>query len=724
MAINLFTAITTVMILACVNVSDGAKRSLQIPDITKLHISSKVQFRYAATTIESHVNNYNARASEVTFRVTLPQPAFISRFSMLIDNVTYPGHVHEKEAATKQYEKAKDKGQSAGIIKQKPRDTNVFVVSVNVAAKGDVDFTLVYEELLTRKFGQYEQVINVDPGQIVSDLLVSVTIDESRPLTTVFAPPIKSGNEVAVVDKGAKNHLAKIERISESKAVITFAPTKSDQKEMGASGMSGQFSVKYDVDHVSEGGEIQVVDGYFVHFFAPDNLPHLNKHVYFVLDVSGSMSGRKIEQMREAMLLILDDLKEGDIFTLMKFSTNPEVWQHAGKETHGVTPNKIEAAKRFIKTLKPTGGTNIYESLKKALYDMDSNEVSNSIESNPQAFYRANVIVFLTDGQPTEGSITDTGRLVSTISDQNAGKSVVLYSLGFGNDVDFEFLQQLSIANGGFARKIYESSDATLQLVDFYKEISSPLLANVDFIYLDGQIQSDSLTKTSFNIFYEGTEIIIAGRLLDSLSPPYLISSTINGTKAEGELNWFCGTDIERPEPEPQPSTEPSSYLERLWAYLTIQQRLEKKKAIKATSVSEEVASEATKAVDAEVLQMALKYEFVTPLTAMVVTKPELDTLGGRDLNGTAAVDVIDADSNEASMDYIYDASMHYMQNSQRPSSKFNALSTQFSSADYDMDYDDYAYPMGGHTNAGFLISKGKALSAFFVFLHFYVSFL
>ena len=80
------------------------------------------------TTIESHVNNYNARASEVTFRVTLPQPAFISRFSMLIDNVTYPGHVHEKEAATKQYEKAKDKGQSAGIIRQKPRDTNVFVV--------------------------------------------------------------------------------------------------------------------------------------------------------------------------------------------------------------------------------------------------------------------------------------------------------------------------------------------------------------------------------------------------------------------------------------------------------------------------------------------------------------------------------------------------------------------------------------------------------------------
>ena len=57
--------------------------------------------------------------------------------------------------------------------------------------------------------------------------------------------------------------------------------------------MSGQFSVCYDVDHAIGGGEIQVVDGYFVHFFAPNNLPHLFKHVYFVLDVSGSMYGKR-----------------------------------------------------------------------------------------------------------------------------------------------------------------------------------------------------------------------------------------------------------------------------------------------------------------------------------------------------------------------------------------------------------------------------------------------
>ena len=91
------------------------------------------------------MNNYNARASEIVFRVTLPRAAFISRFAMVIDNVTYPGEVKEKAEATKQYEKAKTEGQSAGIIKQKPRDTNVFAVRDCACAYGSVLVASWYE---------------------------------------------------------------------------------------------------------------------------------------------------------------------------------------------------------------------------------------------------------------------------------------------------------------------------------------------------------------------------------------------------------------------------------------------------------------------------------------------------------------------------------------------------------------------------------------------------
>lgn len=40
----------------------------------------------------------------------------------------------------------------------------------------------------------------------------------------------------------------------------------------------------------------QIVNGYFVHFFAPDNLPQMPKNVVFVVDRSGSMEGEKMKQ--------------------------------------------------------------------------------------------------------------------------------------------------------------------------------------------------------------------------------------------------------------------------------------------------------------------------------------------------------------------------------------------------------------------------------------------
>lgn len=42
----------------------------------------------------------------------------------------------------------------------------------------------------------------------------------------------------------------------------------------------------------------QVHDGYFVHYFAPRGLPVVPKDVIFVIDISGSMIGTKIKQVK------------------------------------------------------------------------------------------------------------------------------------------------------------------------------------------------------------------------------------------------------------------------------------------------------------------------------------------------------------------------------------------------------------------------------------------
>jgi hypothetical protein len=76
---------------------------------------------------------------------------------------------------------------------------------------------------------------------------------------------------------------------------------------------------------------------------------------------------------------------------------------------------------------------------------------------------------------------------MSNVKQANTGNSSI-FSLALGDGADFPFLKKLSLRNSGFARKIYEASDTALQLTDFYRQVASPLLANVTFSYQPDQV--------------------------------------------------------------------------------------------------------------------------------------------------------------------------------------------------------------------------------------------
>lgn len=54
------------------------------------------------------------------------------------------------------------------------RNSNRFTVSVNVESQAKAAFYLTYEELLKRKQGRYELIVNIHPGQPIDDLSVRV----------------------------------------------------------------------------------------------------------------------------------------------------------------------------------------------------------------------------------------------------------------------------------------------------------------------------------------------------------------------------------------------------------------------------------------------------------------------------------------------------------------------------------------------------------------------
>jgi hypothetical protein len=67
-----------------------------------------------------------------------------------------------------------------------------------------IDFTLSYEELLSRHLGTYRHVLNLDPGQIVRDLRVTTRISESSNITSLRVPALRTSNEISEDPSGKR----------------------------------------------------------------------------------------------------------------------------------------------------------------------------------------------------------------------------------------------------------------------------------------------------------------------------------------------------------------------------------------------------------------------------------------------------------------------------------------------------------------------------------------
>lgn len=404
-----------------------------------MQINTNVSNRFAKTQIASKVKNFANTSQEATFSVVLPVKAYITGFIMEIDGKQYEAYIKEKEEAKKTYDEAVQSGLSAGHVAVSARDSNRFTVSINIEPQSKATFYLTYEELLTRRNNQYEVVLNIHPGQPVQNLNVEVFINETRPLRFVKAPSIRSGNEISKNDDKLDPH-AEIES-NKTAATVKFSPDLERQKQLAQglgtkeeNGLSGQFIVQYDVERDAKGGEVLLNDGYFVHFFAPNDLEPLPKQVVFVLDTSGSMDGIRIKQLKEAMNHIIDDLKPADTFNIVEFDSSVKVWDVAevrvafedGHDSWGppreeitepknktlipafpANADNMRKAKQVVDKLSAYGGTNIELALKTGL---DLIELSKKEKATQQP-----IIVFLTDGEPTVGEY-NTDKITSKVS--------------------------------------------------------------------------------------------------------------------------------------------------------------------------------------------------------------------------------------------------------------------------------------------------------------------
>ncbi|XP_075713586.1 inter-alpha-trypsin inhibitor heavy chain H5 [Rhinoderma darwinii] len=570
------------------------------PLVTDFTVKSTIISRYAFTAVSCTMLNRAVEAKEVVFQMQIPAAAFVSNFTMIIGGRTYHSEVTWRKIGDNNIQ---DYDKVVGETGENGMET--FNVSATIPGRNKAVFLLKYEELLQRRLGVYEHAVSVRPLQLVGNLLVEVNIVETSGITFLDVLPLQNNKHKSKNMDGTTPPPSTVINQTENFAKITFKPNVFQQAKITQNGILGDFVVRYDVKRELSVGDIQVLNGYFVHYFAPTDLPPLPKNVIFVIDTSASMVGTKIRQTKEALFTILRDLRPEDHFNIIGFSNKIKVWQP--NELVKVSPNNIRDAKKFIFGLSPTGGTNINDGIQTA-----SSLLNDYLANNGKHEKSVSLIIFLTDGRPTVGEIESSRILGNT---KNAiREKFCLFSIGIGNDVDFHLLEKLSLENCGMMRRISEDEDAALQLKGFYDEIGTPLLSDIRINYPEDSVEY--ITQNMFYNYFNGSEIVVAGKLVNhsnnilhveikaSNSNKYVILEADVKIEGAGQ-NEITGSEIF------EDSKEYRNHIERLWGYLSFKELL--------TAWHKSDSDVEKDAITRKASEIALKYNFVTPFTLLEV---------------------------------------------------------------------------------------------------------
>ena len=218
------------------------------------------------------------------------------------------------------------------------------------------------------------------------------------------------------------------------------------------------------------------------------------RDMVFVLDTSGSMRGVKMEQARNALKYLLNNLGGKDRFALINFATS------VNKYRDNLLPADTEhltQGRKWVEGLEATGGTAINDALAAAL-EYRTTDAGRSFN-----------VVFFTDGQPTIGE-TDVEKILRNTFAKNTANTRI-FTFGVGDDVNATMLDRLAEGTRALPTYVRPAEDIEAKVSGLCSKISHPVLTDLKVVTTGDVSLSDVYPRQLPDLFHGG-QIVVLGR--------------------------------------------------------------------------------------------------------------------------------------------------------------------------------------------------------------------
>jgi Ca-activated chloride channel family protein len=545
--------------------------------LKKTHAEVRLNGFIASVKLSQVYRNDGNQPINATYIFPGSTRAAVNGMTMIIGERRIVAKIKEKEEAKQVFEAAKKAGKSASLLSQKR--PNVFSMAVaNIMPGDEVTVELSYTEILTAEEGVYEFVY---PG-VVGPRYGGDAANASSETQWIQNPYLSEGTHDPVaysisVDMTSPLPISGLE--SPSHALNTTwrdkQSLKLDLKDATDAG-NRDFILHYRLqdDLILTGLSRFESNGenYFLLVseppkrVLPEQIPA--RDYFFIIDVSGSMSGFPLDTTKQLMAKLFSNLKPTDRFNILFFSGGSAV---LSPQPLTATPENIALAQTMMNNQSGGGGTELYSALKQAFaMERDENASRN--------------IVLITDGY-----ISAEDRVFQLIDEHLHRNN--LFAFGIGSSVNRFLIEGIAKAGRAEAFVVTNKKAAKQQAKKFNDYISAPILTNIRLETKD--IELYDLEPANIPDMLAHRPIMVIGKYRKASDNASL---TLKGVSGLGDQEWSF---------QLQDAQDSDNTLPQLWA----RKRLERLYVIPAASKNEQREN---------IVKLGLQYALLTSHTSFV----------------------------------------------------------------------------------------------------------
>ncbi|MGB0578032.1 MAG: marine proteobacterial sortase target protein, partial [Alphaproteobacteria bacterium] len=508
-------------------------------------VDIKISGPMARVVVKQNFINPSDAWLEARYVFPLPENAAVNHMVVTTGDKKIVSEIKEKQKARKIYEKAKRSGRRAALFQQ--HRPNVFSTKVaNIGPKATVTVEIIYLQNL--RFDQYRfhlrfpmvvasrytprgqaHMVKAQPPGTenperkdswldtpvrdpklgkTNPVTLTITLDAGVPLTSLKSLHHKLAGD-GWEDGAATLRLADKTVPAVKDFELVWTP------KQGAVPASALFS------------ETVAGETYYLAMMLPPR-PDIRavppRDIVFVLDKSGSMSGKSIKQARKALSFALDRLRPSDRFNIIRFSN---VTDQLFDSVRPANQFSLARAKQYVADTRADGGTEMRPALLHALAGDDVPD-------------RLRQMVFLTDG-----AISNEDQLFKDI--QQHIKATRLYTVGIGSAPNSHFMRRAAEIGRGSFTYIADLNNVAEKIRRLFRKIERPAMIDLaaDWAGMSDGVRLAPYPKRLPDL-HDGEPVMLAIRATEPL-PKDKAKLTLSGRRGRSPWSQSISLDQARP---------------------------------------------------------------------------------------------------------------------------------------------------------------------------------